>query len=116
MYLLGWVPLNFATELFATLPSLQMRGLPAVVELASHAVVAMICAAAGWATWAGAPAARALAAGGVIAAAVVSVQSLYWTVLPRNFAPSDRLPLAALAFVHTAFWLFMLSRPPRNHS
>jgi hypothetical protein len=112
VYLLGWLPLEFAGELFGTVGSLDMRGAPAVVELAAHMVVAAVCAAAGWAMWTQAPAARTLAIAAVIAAALAAVQSLYWTVLPRNLAPGDRLPLATLAVVHAAFWLVMLTRRP----
>jgi hypothetical protein len=114
VYLLGWVPLNFANELFGSVGSLDMRGWPGAIELALHALVAMICAAAGWSTWTQAPAARTLAIVAVAASAVAAVQSLYWTVLPRNLAPGDRLPLAALAIAHAAFWLVMLSR--KSHS
>jgi hypothetical protein len=114
VYLVGWVPLNFASELFGSVGSLEMRGLPGAIELAVHAVVAMMCAAAGWSIWTQAPAARPLAFAGVIASAIAAVQSLYWTALPRNLAPGDRLPLATLAIAHGVFWLFMLTRSPRS--
>jgi hypothetical protein len=112
VYLLGWVPLNFANELFGSVGSLDMRGWRGTIELAAHAVVTMMCAAAGWSLRTGAPAGRTLAIAAVLASAFAAVQSLYWTVLPRNLAPGDRLPLAALATAHASFWLFMLTRRP----
>lgn len=113
-YLLGWVPLNFANELFATVPSLQMRGAPAVIELAVHGISAMLCATAGWMLWAGAPAGLTLAATAVTAAGLVFLQSLFLTVLPRNTAPGERLPLALVTCAHTAVWLTILARAARR--
>ena len=113
-YLLGWVPLNFAGELFATVPSLQMRGAPALLELAFHGAVAMLCATAGWMLWVRAPPGPAIAAVAVAMAALVSLQSLFLTVLPRNTAPGERLPIASIVFAHTTFWLIMIHRSGRR--
>ncbi len=113
-YLLGWVPLNFANELFATVPSLQMRGAPAIIELALHGMAAMLCATAGWMLWVGAPAGLTLAAAAVTAAGLVSLQSLFFTVLPRNTAPGERIPLALVTCAHTAFWLAIIVRAARR--
>ena len=113
-YLLGWVPLNFANELFATVPSLQMRGAPALIELALHGITVTLCATAGWMLWVGAPAGLTLAAAAVTAAGLVSLQSLFLTVLPRNTAPGERIPLALVTGAHTAVWLTILVRAGRR--
>ena len=47
-YLLLWIPLGIANEVLITLPSLDMRGAPALAELAFHLVVGILCATAGW--------------------------------------------------------------------
>jgi hypothetical protein len=109
-YLLGWVPLTFANEILGTFPSLGMRGMPAILELAAHALVAIVCATAGWMVWMRAPAAWPMAAVSVAASSVASIQSLFWTALPRNIAPGEQLPLAALAFVLAVFWLAFIRR------
>ena len=109
-YLLGWVPLNFANEILGTFPSLGMRGVTAIVELAAHALVAILCATAGWMVWTRAPAAWPMAAASVAASTITSIQSLFWTALPRNIAPGQKLPLAAAAVVLAVFWLLLIRR------
>ena len=56
----------------------------------------------------GAPVAPPASATAVVLNALVSIQSLYWTMLPRNTAPSDRLPLVILVCCHAAFWLALI--------
>ncbi len=102
------MPLSYATELLAAFPSLGMRGGLAVVELVAHGLVTITCAAAGWMVWTRAPDGLAFAAAAVGASGVVTLQSLFWTVLPRQIAPGDRAPLAALAIAHTMFWLALI--------
>ena len=97
VYLLVWVPLNFAFELMSALPSLGMRGAKAIAELTFHALVAALSVAASRMI-PGSPSARPAAAAAVTAAGAVAIQSLYWTVLPRNTAPGTRGPL-------TIFWI-----------
>jgi hypothetical protein len=97
-YLVAWVPLKFAAELLSTIPSLQMRGTKAIVELALHGVVAAFSVAASRTLTGGSPAAPATASLAVLASGLVAIQSLYWTVLPRDVAPGSRLPL-------TVFWI-----------
>ena len=109
-YLLVWIPFNFAAELMSTLPSLRMRGVAAVAELVAHGGVALLCATAGRMISAQPVAASRLAPLAIVASGVVSVQSLFWTVLPRNVAPGTRLPLVALTIATVAFWLFVVSR------
>lgn len=107
-YLLVWVPVSFAGEFFATLPSIGRRGVLAVTELAAHAGAAAICATAAWMLLVRSPSAGTGAAIAVIVSGLVTIQSLFWTVLPRQIAPGQALPLAALASVHMAFWLALL--------
>jgi hypothetical protein len=114
VYLLGWVPLGFIGELLATVPSIDMRGLPAVVELAAHGAVAVLSVAAGLMLWGAAPAAVPLAAAAALATGLVSVQSVFWTVLPRNIAPGEELPLTIVAIVRTACWLAVLRTAHRR--
>jgi hypothetical protein len=106
--LLIWQPLTFAYEALSTLPTLGMRGVPGVVELAAHGLVAALSFAAGWALWGSNPAAPPLATAALVAAAVTGVQSLYYSVLPSNVFPSDRLPLAVLTVAHASAWLLYL--------
>lgn len=107
-YLLAWIPAGFAVELFASAPTLGMRGAAAILELAVHAAVAMLCATAGYMLLIRAPSARAVAATAVIAAALVAIQSIYWTVLPRQLAPGEALPLVALVCATAGLWLLIL--------
>ena len=114
VYLLGWVPLNYATELLGTIPSLGMRGIPAVVELVFHGLVTILCATAGWMVWTSVPASWPVAMSAVVAAAASSIQSLFWTVLPTNLAPGDKWPLAAVVAVHAIFWLTLIGAARRK--
>jgi hypothetical protein len=94
----------------ASLGSLAMRGPAGAAELSAHAVVAALAVAAAWGLWIGNPAAPSLATFAVAASAATSVQSLYWTWLPHNIVPGDRLPLAVLAVAHAACWTIYLRR------
>ena len=110
LYLGAWQPLNFAAELSASLGSLAMRGPVGAAELLAHAVVTALAVAAAWGLWIGNPAAPALDVLAVGASAAISIQSLYWTWLPHNIMPGDRLPLAVLAVAHAACWTIYLRR------
>ena len=112
-YLMVWKPLGLAAEVTATLDSLGMRGPAAIAELTMHSAVAAFAVAAGWSLWIGNPNAPLLAELALAGAAAVSVQSLYWTWLPDNTMPGDRLPLAALAIAHAAGWITYLRRSRR---
>ena len=111
--LLGWQPLTFALEAASALETLGMRGVPGLLELAAHGLVAALSFAAGWALWQSSPAGPLLATIAVAAGAITGVQSLYWSVLPSNVFPSDRLPLAALTVAHACGWLMYLRRSKR---
>ena len=113
LVLFAWQPLTLAGELAATLPSVSMRGAPAVLELLAHAAVAALSIAAAWALWIENPVGPQLAAVALTAVASAGVQSLYWSVLPRNTKPDDKLPLAILAVMHSAIWLVYLIRSRR---
>ena len=114
--LLVWQPLSFAVEAASTLPTLGMRGSAAVLELAFYAFVAAVSAAAGWALWQSSPAGRSLAAVAISLVTVAGVQGLYWSVLPSNVFPADRLPIAALIVAHGMAWLIYLRRSRRFRS
>jgi hypothetical protein len=109
-------PLTFALEAASALPTLGMRGATGAFELVVHAIVAALSFAAGWALWQANPAARGLATVAVAACGATGVQSLYWSVLPSNVFPSDRLPLAAFVLAHAAVWLVYLRRSKRVRS
>jgi len=113
-YLLGFVPIAFATELFSTLASIGMRGTVGIAELSLHALSAIFCAVAGWMLLVRAPPGPAAAGSAIIVSSIVSIQSLFWTVLPRNVAPGERLPLTAITCGHAVFWLVVLSRYARR--
>ncbi len=105
IFLFLWEPLRVGGELTQTLPTMGMRGWPAAIELAGHAAVAVLAASSGWALWNGFAHAPALAIVALSLSAVVSVQSLYWTWLPRQTPPGAQLPLAALAVAHAGAWV-----------
>jgi hypothetical protein len=109
-FLLVWEPLTFGGELAQSLGTLGMRGPLAVVELFAHAAVAAIAVAAAWGLWIGNPQAPAVAAIALAAWAAIAVQSLYWTRLPGNAAPGEKLPLAIAAVAHAAGWIAYLRR------
>lgn len=115
-YLLVWVPAGFATELLAAFPSLDMRGRAAVLELSVHAAVAVLSATAGYMCLVRARAAAPFASAAVVAAAATALQSLWWTVLPRQVAPGQALPLAALSCVLAGFWLLVIAVAVRSQS
>ena len=108
-----WQPLTFAVEVSSTLPSIGMRGAAGAIELGAHGVVAALSFAAGWALWQTSPAGPMLATIAIAAAAAAGVQSLYWSVLPSNVFPSDRLPLSIFIVATACAWLLYLRRSKR---
>lgn len=111
--LLVWQPLTFAVEAASTLPTLGLRGVQAVLELVVHGLVAAVSLAAGLALWQESPPGPLLATVAIAAGGVAGVQSLYWSVLPSDVFPSDRLPLAVATVGHAALWLVYLRRSKR---
>jgi hypothetical protein len=108
-----WQPVTFAGELLMSFGTLGMRGVPAVVELLTHGGSAALSMAAARALSNESPAAPAIAAAALIVAAILGVQSLYWSSLPHNTMPSDKLPLAIVTVAHSAAWLIYLQRSSR---
>ena len=108
-----WAPWSFSMDLGVSLPSLGMRGPLAILELAAHFAATALAVAAGWSLWLSRPHGPMLARVAVIGLALVWVQSLYWTVLPRQTSPGSELPLAALSIAHAAVWLLYLYRSNR---
>ena len=107
-YLLIWCPLNFAVELSSVLPSLGLRGPLAAFELVLHGAAAAVAFAAGWALRANGPQGIPLARIALVVTAAVSIQSLYWSVLPGQTRPGDELPLAIVAAGWAGGWLLYL--------
>ena len=108
--LLLWRPLDFAIELPSTLPSIGQRGVPAAIELLIHGLVAALAVAAIRALSGETPAGLFLARAALVASAAASVQSHYWSVLPHQTMPGDRLPLAGLSIAVAVAWLLCLRR------
>ena len=104
-YLLIWAPGMFAVELLTALPSIGMRGPRAWIELGIHGLVAVVCAVAGRMIRMGAPSAQPMAVLGIVARAATSIQSLFWSVLPRDVAPGTPGPFTALACANAIVWL-----------
>jgi hypothetical protein len=113
-YLLIWAPATFAVDFLRTLPSIGVRGPGAWIELAVHGIVAMTCAAGGRMLRIGTPAGPAVAAAGVAARAVIGVQSLFWTALPRDVAPGTHLPIALLTCANAVLWLMVIRSISRS--
>jgi hypothetical protein len=108
--LLVWRPLDFAIELPSTLPSLGLRGVPGVIELLFHGAVAALAVAAARALSNEMPSGLLLARAALAASAVTTVQSFYWSVLPHQTMPGDKLPLATLGVVVAGIWIVYLRR------
>jgi hypothetical protein len=86
------------------------------LELVAHGVLTAFAVAAGWGLWVGNPAAPALAQIAIACVAAESVQSLYWTRLPHDVMPGDRLPLAVTAIAHATGWIVYLRKSRRVRS
>lgn len=108
--LLVWRPLDFVIELPSTLPSIGQRGVAGIVELLFHGGVAALAVAAVRALANTLPSALLLARIALVASAAATVQSFYWSVLPHQTMPSDRLPLATLGVVVAGAWLIWLMK------
>ena len=111
--LLVWVPLNFAALATRSLPSIAGRGTLAAIELAAHAASAGMCAAAGWMLWGRHAAGIGLASAALVLHAVVTIQALYGSALPRDVGPGQALPLTLVTVAYTIAWLIYLKRSRR---
>jgi hypothetical protein len=108
--LLVWRPLDFAFEFPMVLPSLRLRGAAGVLELVAHGAVAALAVAAVRALASGLPSALLLARAALVASVAATVQSHYWSVLPHQTMPGDRLPLAVGSVIVASLWLAYLRR------
>ena len=108
--LLFWRPLDFAIEFLSTLPSLGQRGVAGVVEVLVHGAVAALAMAAVRALSNALPSGLLLARAALIASAAVTIQSFYWSVLPHQTMPGDKLPLSILGVLVAGGWLVYLRR------
>jgi hypothetical protein len=106
--LLLWRPLDFAIELLSALPSMGQRGVIGVIELLAHGVVAALAVAAARAIRRDLASAVPLARLALVASAAATVQSQYWSVLPHQTMPGDKLPLAIVAVSMAVGWLIYL--------
>ena len=112
-FLLVWMPLTFSGELHATLPSIAMRGSAAVLELLVHGAMTALAVAAGLALVKRDPHGPMFAVIALAGSCAVIVQSMFWSVLPRQTMPGDRTLLAILSIVHAAAWIVYLRRSRR---
>ena len=108
--LLVWRPLDFAIEFPSALPSIGQRGFAGAFELLFHGAVAALAIAAVRALSNAMPSARGLARASLVASALATIQSHYWSVLPHQTMPGDRLPLSLTGVVVAALWLAYVSR------
>ena len=112
-YLAVWVPFNAAALASASLPSLDGRGGAALLELAIHLLSAALCAGAGWMLWQRNPAGVWLAAVALCINAVITVQALHVSALPRDVAPGLAGPLTAVVILFTFGWIVYPRRSRR---
>jgi hypothetical protein len=108
--LLVWRPLDFAIEFPSTLSSLGLRGVSGVIELVFHGAVAALAVAAVKALSNAMPSGLLLARAALVGSAVATAQSFFWSVLPHQTMPGDKLPLATLGVVVAGAWLVYLRR------
>ena len=108
--LILWWPVSFTVEFFSALASLGQRGPVAVIELAVHAAVAVAAVAAVRALSIGLPSALLLCRVALVCSPLATIQSFYWSLLPHQTMPGDKLPLAATGVVVSVLWLIFLGR------
>ena len=89
------------------------RGALGILELLLHAAVAALAVGAVRALSTGLASAVMLARAAVVASALATIQSQYWSVLPHQTMPGDELPLAVGAVLHAGGWLVYLARSRR---
>ena len=113
-FLFIWETMRVAGEILTSFSSLSMRGPGAVVELLTHVSVAALAVAAAWSLLNDAPHASSLAVAAVLLSALVTVQSLHWSALPRQTAPGDERFFSAIAVAHSAMWVVYLKWSKRS--
>ena len=113
VFLFVWEPLRVATEFSGSIGTIGMRGAAGVAELGVHAAIAAIAVAAAWGLWIRNPHSPTLASIALGASAAATIQTLYWSRLPGNAVPGEKLPLSILAIAHAAGWITYLRRSRR---
>jgi hypothetical protein len=108
--LLVWRPLDFAIEFPSTLPSIGQRGAIGILELLFHGAAAALAVGAVRALSTGLPSAVMLGRAALVVSALATIQSQYWSVLPHQTMPGDRMPLVATAVLVAALWLVYLRK------
>jgi hypothetical protein len=83
------------------------------LELAVNGGAALLCAAAGWMLWAGHAAGASLARAALAVNAIVTIQALRGSALPRDVPPGMGAPLAAITIAHATAWIVYLGRSRR---
>jgi hypothetical protein len=106
--------LNYTVVLTASLGTVAARGVPAVLELVAHGMIAAVAAAGVFALWNGSPAASRLAAIAVVLVAAATIQSQFVSWLPRQTSPGQAVPTAVVHGVVALVLLAWLRRPARS--
>lgn len=114
--LVVWEPLNFAAALLRVWPTLTYRSWTAVAELAMHGIIAAICAAAGVMLLNGTPDARRMARLAVVLSVGRVIYSTYWSELPSQIVPGDRLFYTVVAVAAGGVALLILRAPSERPS
>jgi hypothetical protein len=109
LYLFIWVPAGVAAVVTAALPTIEHRGAIAVVELAVHGSAGVLCAVGGWMLWVRNRAGIPIAQGALVLNALVTIQALFESALPRDIAPGQEMPLALVTIANALGWILYLS-------
>ena len=110
VYLGTWEPMNLASEALRAWPTLDARGGWAIVELAVHAVFAIMTVAGAVALWNRSPHGVVLALVGVAASTARVIQVGKFSLLPHETSP-DLMPVVTVAaLANLAFWSAFLTR------
>ena len=112
-YLMLWVPFSFSALANRSIPSLDSRGLAAGVELAVNAIAAIVCATAGFMLWVRNPAGAWAGRAALVLVAVVTIQAVTASTLPRDLAPGLALPIVVVTLVHAGAWIAYIGRSRR---
>ena len=81
-----------------------------MIELLFHGAVAALAVAAVRALSSAQPSGVQLARLALLGSVAATVQSFYWSALPHQTMPGDKLPLSLLAIVVSGCWLLYLRR------
>lgn len=112
-YLMVWIPFNFSALANRTLPSIDSRGLAAGFELAANAIVAIVCATAGFMLWVRNPAGAWLGRAALVLVAAITIQAVTVSTLPRDLAPGLAVPIVVVTLAHAIAWTAYINRSKR---